>query len=1602
MLQLIILLPPVQNKLREFSVSAIQKQVNAKVSIGQFHLGFPKKLKVSNILIEKTESDTLLFVGNSSVNISILPLLRHKVVLQSIELKDGQGDIGKLLDQIPADSTTYKQDQETKEDSEPWDVRINKLIVESCYFRYRDETDIGFDLILDIGNAKLHFGSVNLETLIVFKSIEIDDSFVSYESLFIPGQVEDTSAFEFADIRAENAHLSNSEFAYIDSTGAILFNTRGEEVEVSDLLIDITHETVAINKGFAKNTTTSVAFLPENDTSPENYDYLNWGQYLWRVEGNELEIENYKFSLDNQETPDPKGHFNSDHLCLSDLTGKLSDFILDYDTLILEIHDLSGKEINGLNILKIDGDLNHMDSVFTMSDMSIQTENANYLINLRTTISPTNYLDLAGKYFDLNLEIESQNMRDIDYFYPLMEDETVFSDDFIDNRFGLKTAIYGTDNDLNIRQFHLSYLNSTEIITTGAIQNLSVPDSLMIEFEIEKLKTAKADLNQSLANSLPESGYKLPDHVLIQGKYSGKGNEHLFSGIIDSDVGKISVNKAKARIDSNPAFEISLKTELHNLKSIADFGMNQADLKIDASFAGKDIYTSTGNLQLSIDNLDYNGNDFHSITLDAAIDQGQFQSEIKSNDEDALFTIDLNGVFNKKTTNAKLGLDIQMIDLKALHLNDRDVRCKSKVDFDLEYTGIVDFGLNANILSLDFGYRDTLYSVHPASLSFKTDSSFTDLKVESFYYNLDFTANDYILDVFSALAELPGYYLANPENDSVRFYIPEFNVTGNLVYPEKFAELLFPEFPAFNELKISGSYNKENDELAMTTSLTGVNYSSISMDSMVFAVTGTSNGLKYQARSGLAVEDILSGDLDISGAFENSELKTRLRYLDSFSNPYLDLAALLDTSGNSLIIQFIPDQLIFSYDQWTIDPDNRVEINPEFIGFRDFNLTGDNQRISISSSPEENPQDIELKLIDFSMGSIEQLLALDTVVAGTANADFKIMNLIESPAIEGSLVIDNLNIYQIDLGKFNLSEFSFSEDQLSFDLDLNSEYGDISAGGSWLISDPQESLDFDFNIDHLNIGELNYLLSDYITDAKGDFEGNLHVKGNIENPVVNGLMNFSDAGVGIKILNNYFTLGTESIDVINNVVQFSDFSVMNKQNQSAKIVGIISILSTTNVYHNIRIITDNMVIMNSTKEQNDVVFGLLKAKTDIEIVGPPKEIKVTVEVTIDESTDVTYIFPDDLALDDNNGIVEYDRFDPEKIIDKDITENSAINLIPTLSNFKSRINLNKGTKFKLYFDGTGEDYLKTSLNGNVSYNLVEGSRETSGIFELESGTLHYGLPMVTVENYKIEPGSFITLSNDIYNPTLNIVASSDIRASTEGLMSGNPKVMTFKVLLLMSGELNDVQLRFDISPETKDPLVSSRLAQLTEEERNINALNLLVRGSFMISISGNELGGSSSVDAQIDKFYASQLNHLISDNVGFVDVKFDVQSFRDMGSSGEAVMQRNFYYNIGKSFMKERARINYKGSLGVTSDLQAEQVNSHFVQNELEFEVKITKDGTYRGVFFRKNEYEGLMEGEIIETGGGIRFSKEFNSLIDLFMNDKRQEKKQNKSSIDN
>jgi hypothetical protein len=420
-----------------------------------------------------------------------------------------------------------------------------------------------------------------------------------------------------------------------------------------------------------------------------------------------------------------------------------------------------------------------------------------------------------------------------------------------------------------------------------------------------------------------------------------------------------------------------------------------------------------------------------------------------------------------------------------------------------------------------------------------------------------------------------------------------------------------------------------------------------------------------------------------------------------------------------------------------------------------------------------------------------------------------------------------------------------------------------------------------------------------------------------------------------------------------------------------------------------------MELLNTKEKDNDLYYGLLKAQTNIQLTGQRSALKVDAKTKIDKSTNMSYIFPDVLTMNDNTGIVTFGEYSPDSTDISAYEEEQNMLKSLSLESVKAGIEVEPGTRFKIYFDETKSDFLDAVLNGNISYNLNGNNSEISGTMALVEGKLRYSLPMVSVKDYTIEPGSSITISNDVYNPYLNIVASTTIRASTEKLIEDYVKVMNFTVLLKMSGELNNMKLEFDISPETEDVLVSSRLSSLSVTERNINALNLLVRGSFTITLKSDEVGSTSTSDAALDKFYTEQLNHLISDNVNFVDINFDVQSFSDYGQYGEAVMYRNYFYNVGKSFFNNKARINYKGSFDFSNQTENQSLNSQFVQDELNLEIGLTDDGTWKALFFNRNTYEGILEGKIMETGGGIKLHKEFYSIGDIFDgNEKRKEKR--------
>ncbi len=1587
---------PIKNKAKDYGVTILQEQLNCDVSIGELYFGFRKNIEVEELLISKNKADTLLYLRKLAVSFEILPLFRHKIIAQEVELEGFKGDVEQLLQQVSDNQT--EEDASPKVESNSWEFMVDNLIVKSSYMKYRDE-DIGFELIVDVGELSLEVGTLNLDTLIYCKNVDIHETKMSYESLYTE-EDNDTTTFEFADIRLGNAVLNNVIFTYIDSTSSILFSMQSADLEVKDLLVDITKEKVSLNKGIIKNTHCSVAFLPNDHSNTQTDDDSNWGQYLWRVEGEDLELEGFKFTLNYQGRYNAREHFNSDHLNIYDLDAKLIDFIIDDSFCKMQINHLSGKEHNGLNIMAMQGHLNQHGSLFSIEDMDITTSNSSYRIQLETDINPTNYNELRKKDLNLNLIIKSLNWNDIDYFYPFIEKYNFLSEDFVKSSFKLHTQLDGGLDNLRIKQFEFYNQDSIQLFSSGKIGGLLGDDSIYYDMQIAELMCSKNDLEFALEAFPIISPYSIPDFVILKGNLTGGSSNYHFLGEIESSVGQINVKELDISLSGVPKYIFNVSACLKNLSSVQDLGFEKANFELQAMFEGNDFTGSNSTIDLDIDQIRYNNYDYNNIFFEEQMFAGQFDANLFSLDTNLLFNIKANGVYLEDNQMLNLDINAKKIDLFTLNILDEEFIFDGQAVLNAEVSKGDNYKIISEIENLNFTFGDTIYNMHPADLSFITANKNTEFHLSSFYYNLDFTADDHLSDFIGSVESLPNYYFQNAKDDSVKFTLPVFNVNGKIKYPEAFARLFFPDYPEFDELTINGGYDKNLDKIDFNVLLPGLRYQSLHIDGLSLSLKGSSKKLEYLCQTNMEIDNLLKGKMSLFGTFSNSDLISGFRYYDSFDNKYLDLRFRIDPSYDGAAIHILSDSLILNYDQWNIDNSNYLILHSDHFLMNKLELHSKDQTISFSSS-EKKAQSLNLKLDNINLENLEQLFITDTLVAAKLSADINFTNIYHNPAINGQLSLKDVDIFGFDAGELSVSKLIYKDDLFSVDMAIQGDYEDIHLSGDYDLKAENNPFDIELDIKKLDLSKMNYLLSDYIVDAKGILNGNLGVQGNIENPIINGELSFSDTGLGVVFLNNYFTLGNEKIVIQNNVIDFEEFSIINKQNQTAKLIGKLSFDKTSGYYSNLQLKTDNIEIMNSTKEDNEVLFGLLKAQANVDIKGSSGDLNLDAQVVLDHSTDLTYVFPESLVMNDNQGVVRFCEYKCDSIKEKEKRKyKKSANFSKDLfKEIKSQIIIDNGTHFKLYFDNGGENYLNATLNGSMNYNSKGENTVISGIFEVQEGDLHYSIPMITVKKYKIEPGSFISLSNDIYNPHVNIIASSEVRASTEGLIPDYNKVMIFKVFLYMNGELNNVKLKFGISSETNDAIVSARIAQLSEKEKNINALNLLARGSFVISINGSDAGGTSMVAAQVDNFYARQLNHLIGDNLHFVDLNFDVQSYMDYGESGEEVFRRNYYYNVGKSFFKDRARIKYKGSLGLASDVNAKQSVSNFVQNELEVEVKITKDGRFRTVFFRKDKYEGLLEGEVIETGGGIRYRKSFYSVKDIFVDLEKQKKQKDKKN---
>jgi translocation and assembly module TamB len=130
---------------------------------------------------------------------------------------------------------------------------------------------------------------------------------------------------------------------------------------------------------------------------------------------------------------------------------------------------------------------------------------------------------------------------------------------------------------------------------------------------------------------------------------------------------------------------------------------------------------------------------------------------------------------------------------------------------------------------------------------------------------------------------------------------------------------------------------------------------------------------------------------------------------------------------------------------------------------------------------------------------------------------------------------------------------------------------------------------------------------------------------------------------------------------------------------------------------------------------------------------------------------------------------------------------------------------------------------------------------------------------------------------------------------------------------------------------------------------------------------------------------SGQLNSL-SDNLlgdsGF-EVDLDLDSYRDyQGSSPQDRTQLNV--NARKRFMDDRLIVQVGSQIDIEGSSQTQETGNSMLGN-VSVEYLLTKNGRYRLRGFRKNQFESIIDGQLLVTGLSLIFNRDFNRLRELW-----------------
>ena len=280
--------------------------------------------------------------------------------------------------------------------------------------------------------------------------------------------------------------------------------------------------------------------------------------------------------------------------------------------------------------------------------------------------------------------------------------------------------------------------------------------------------------------------------------------------------------------------------------------------------------------------------------------------------------------------------------------------------------------------------------------------------------------------------------------------------------------------------------------------------------------------------------------------------------------------------------------------------------------------------------------------------------------------------------------------------------------------------------------------------------------------------------------------------------------------------------------------------------------------------------------------------------------------------------------------------------------------------------------VKISGSGLLNYAMLpNNTMSLAGSYEIQQGTSELKMVGWPRKYFTIIPGSSVRWNGRIDDPEINLEATSRVRSSYENPIDNKNRDVDFFVSMKITDQLSQVNVVFDV--KSPDQYITSVLATLSPEERMIQAVNLLLfEGIDLPDIKST----NSYLTSQINGFWESQLNSMTKSNVKKVNLSFGIDSYTETSASGEQDYT-SLTYEVEKKLFQNRGSVKVSGR--VNDVKQPGETSNNMIEN-FTFEYSLDTLNSKYLKLYRKQDYEDILEGEVIKSGVGYIYRKTYDA----------------------